>query len=73
MHKALQIFTAEAAHPFLWAKDRAPYGLIWIGFILQPIKNHIIWRIKRLANLLQNHAAFDFDLILIKHRINQNI
>ena len=47
--------------------------MVRIRRFLQPIKDHIVWRIQGLADFLQNHATLDFNLIFVKDRVKKNV
>ena len=71
--KARQVFAAEIRHAFGRAQNGAPDGLVGVCLFLQPVKDHIIRRIQRLTDLLQDHAALHLDLAIIKDGIAQDI
>ncbi len=73
LDETLQIRAAEIRYPFRRPKDGAPERLPRIGLFLQPVKDHIIRRIQRLTDLLEDHAALHLDLIWVQHRIAQDI
>ena len=40
---------------------------------MQPVEDHVVGRVQRLADFLQNHAAFHGDFIVREHRVQQDV
>ena len=71
--KAGKVRAVKGRHTLAWSQDGAPEGLFGIGPFLQPVEDHIVRRIERLPDLLQDHAAFDLDLGLVKDGVQQDV
>ena len=71
--KARQILAREMADPFGRTQDRAAHGLVGIGRLLQPVKDHVVGCVQRLADFLQDDAALDLDLARVENRVQHDI
>ena len=72
-HETREIVLAKARDPFRGAEDGAPQSLTGIGGLLQPVEDDIVGRVERLADLLQDHAALDLDLLVREQRLQQDV
>ena len=71
--KARQVGLGKGGHPRGLAQDCAADGLAGIGDLLQPVEDDVVRRIQRLADLLQDHAALDLDLIVLEQRVQHDV
>ncbi len=53
-HEPGEILAPKGAHTFFGTKDGPADGLIRVGAFLKPIKDHIVGRIERLPDFLQD-------------------
>ncbi len=73
LHEIMQVGLRERVDPFDRTQDRAPERLTAIGLGLQPVEDHVVGRVERLADLRQDHAALGLDLGILEQRVEQDV
>ena len=72
-HKRRQVIAREGTDTLGRAEDGAAHRLIGVGDFLQPVEDHVIGRVQRLPDLLQDHAALDLYFPRVEHRVQDDI
>ena len=73
VHEGREVMGMEFFHPLGWPQNRAAQRLLGKGGFLQPVEDHVVWRVVRLPDLLQYHVPFDLYLARVEDRVQHDV